>query len=176
MEEDKKTEIREEHAHIIGWGVDANPKNDPTWPIRHRTDAPAKGYTWERPVQQSLNVEVLHSIERPNVTAVFGTSVPPKGLSGQIRRFAFQYGEGSYAHWLSLVVADRVNEVEGIVEDLGSGKVPNILEEKGWKARWKHDRNGLIQQVAGTVILAATVVALVVNKRKSLKNGLRLPL
>ncbi len=49
---------------------------------------------------QPVNVEVLHSNERPHLTAVFGTSSPPSGLSGSIRRFAFRYSESSYGHWL----------------------------------------------------------------------------
>lgn len=63
--------------------------------MKHRTDEEHKGYNWNRPPQQPINVEELHSNERPNVTAVFGTSVPPSGLSGMIRRIAFKYGEGS---------------------------------------------------------------------------------
>ncbi len=64
-------------AQVKGWGVDADPKNDPTYPMKHRTDGEHQGYSWERPPQQPLTVEVLHSNERPNVSAVFGTATPP---------------------------------------------------------------------------------------------------
>ena len=74
------------YQHIKGWGVDADPKNDPTYPMKHRTNEEHAGYSWVRPSQQPVNIEVLHSNERPNVTAVFGTSSPPSGLSGMIRR------------------------------------------------------------------------------------------
>ncbi|MGB4399920.1 MAG: hypothetical protein WBJ10_11160 [Daejeonella sp.] len=37
---------------------------------------------WERPEQQKESVEILHSNERPSVSAVFGTTSPPSGLSG----------------------------------------------------------------------------------------------
>lgn len=84
---------------IKGWGVDANPKNDPTYPMKARNNGEHKGYTWERPTQQPITVEVLHSNERSNVTSVFGTSTPPSGLSGMLRRFAFKYSESSYGHW-----------------------------------------------------------------------------
>src|SRR4028119_1624374 len=86
-------------SQIKGWGVDANPKNDPTYPMKHRSDGEHAGYSWERPPQQPITPEILHSIERPNVTSVFGTSTPPSGLSGSIRRFAFRYSEIRQALW-----------------------------------------------------------------------------
>src|SRR6476661_4521598 len=102
-----------ERTDIKGWGVDADPENDPTYPMKHRTNEEHKGYSWDRPQQQKTDIEVLHSNERNNITAVYGTSVPPSGLSGMIRRFAFKYSESSYGHWLPLVLADRVNMIEG---------------------------------------------------------------
>lgn len=137
-----------ERTDIIGWGIDADPKNDPTYPLKKRTDAEKRGYTWPRPPLQPVNIEVLHSNERPNITAVFGTSVPPSGISGSIRRWAFQYSEGTFAHWMALILADRIQEVEGIGEDLQKGKIPNIFAERGIKAQWKYDRANLIKKAA----------------------------
>ena len=88
---------------IAGWGIDADPDNDPTYPMRERGAAEPRGYTWPRPLQQKTGVEVLHSIERPHLPAVFGTSLPPSGLSGHLRRVAFRYSESSYGHWLPLM-------------------------------------------------------------------------
>ncbi|AKD04015.1 hypothetical protein POKO110462_12850 [Pontibacter korlensis] len=144
---------------INGWGIDADPKNDPTYPMRKRSNENHEGYNWDRPPLQPVNIEVLHSIERPNVTAVFGTSAPPRGLSGMIRRYAFKYGEGSFAHWLPLVLADRVDVVEGIIEDLKSGHIPNIFAERGMKAQWKYDRMGLLQSVAVAAVITTAAVA-----------------
>ncbi|MBW3635159.1 MAG: hypothetical protein KY445_01680 [Armatimonadetes bacterium] len=134
-------------AQIKGWGVDADPKNDPTYPMKQRNDGEHEGYSWERPRQQTSDIEILQSNERPNLTAVFGTSTPPAGLSGMLRRFAFKYSESSYGHWLPLVLADRVGVVEGIVDDLRRGHIPNIPEELGWKAEWKHNRKQLVTRV-----------------------------
>ncbi len=145
-------------TQIKGWGVDADPKNDPTYPMKRRTDAEQKGYTWERPPQQPETVEVLHSNERPNLTAVFGTVSPPKGLSGRLRRFAFKYSESDYKHWLPLMLADRVGEVEGILEDLGRGHVPNIPGELGWAAEWKYNRKGLVTRIALGAMLVSVVI------------------
>ena len=146
-------------SQIKGWGMDANPKNDPTYPMKHRTNGEHAGYSWERPPQQPVNVEVLHSNERPNVTAVFGTSTPPTGLSGMLRRFAFRYSESSYGHWLPLMLADRIGVVEGIVSDMRHGHVPNIFAELGWKAEWQHNRNKLVQRVLVRAVLAAAVIS-----------------
>ncbi len=147
--------------------MDANPKNDPTNPMKNRTNGEHAGYSWERPPQQPVNVEILHSNERPNVTAVFGTSTPPSGLSGMIRRIAFKYSESSYGHWLPLMLADRVNVVEGLLQDLMHGHIPNIFAERGWKVEWKHNRTGLMRRVLGGVVLTSAVIAYLRNRKSN---------
>ena len=144
-----------ERPDIKGWGIDADPKNDPTYPYKHRNNGEHKGYTWERPPLQPVTVEVLHSNERPNITAVFGTTSPPTGLSGAIRRFAFKYSENSYGHWLPLLLADRVNAVEGVLDDIRHGHFPNIFAEKGYKGKWKHDSAGTAARIGMIVGVAA---------------------
>lgn len=151
----------EDYKNIKGWGIDADPKNDPTYPMKKRTDDEHKGYSWDRPTQQPINIEVLHSNERPNVTAVFGTSAPPGGLSGMIRRYAFKHGEGSFAHWIPLIVADRVDAVEGILDDLMHGHIPNYFAEKGMKAQLKHDPKSLFTRLAVSAAVTAAVVVLI---------------
>jgi len=146
-------------SQIKGWGVDADPKNDPTYPMKHRNDGEHAGYSWERPPQQPITTEILHSIERPNVTSVFGTSTPPSGLSGSIRRFAFRYSESSYGHWLPLMLADRVSVVEGVLEDLKQGRVPNLFAERGWKAEWEHNRTSLVRRILVRAVLVSAAVA-----------------
>jgi hypothetical protein len=152
-------------SKIEGWGVDADPKNDPTYPMKVRNDGEHSGYSWERPQQQPLTVEVLHSNERPDVTSVFGTSTPPSGPSGALRRLAFRYSESSYGHWLPLVLADRVSVVEGLVGDLKQGRVPNVLAERGWKAEWKHNRTSLIRRILLRAVLVSAAVAYLSGRR-----------
>ena len=162
----RDTEIaRINPTQIKGWGIDADPENDPAYPMKTRNNGEHAGYSWERPTQQPVDVEILHSNERPNVAAVFGTSTPPAGVSGALRRRAFDYSENSYAHWLPLMLADRVNMVEGVLDDLSYGQVPNIFGEMGWKAEWKHNRKSLVTRVlVGTVIASVAVAYL---RRKS---------
>jgi hypothetical protein len=146
-------------SKIPGWGVDADPENDPTYPYRDRSqdDHSAK---WERPPLQESDVEVLRSIEHVRRPAVFGTSTPPSGLSGMIRRGAFTYSESHWFHWLMLMGADRINVVEGVVEDLARGKVPNIPAEMGIKSEWEHNKAGLAKKVAVTAVVAGVGYAL----------------
>jgi hypothetical protein len=152
-------------SEIKGRGVDADPKNDPTYPMKSRNDGEHAGYSWERPPQQPITVEVLHSNERPDVTAVFGTSTPPSGLSGVLRRLAFRYSESSYGHWLPLVLADRVGVVEGVLGDLKRGQVPNIFAERGWTAEWKHNRTSLVRRVLLRACLVSAIVAYFGSRR-----------
>jgi hypothetical protein len=146
-------------SQITGWGVDADPKNDPTYPMKLRNDGEQAGYSWERPQQQPLTVEILHSNERPDVTAVFGTSTPPSGPSGALRRLAFRYSESSFGHWLPLVLADRVGVVEGVLGDLTRGHVPNVFAERGWKADWEHNRSELFRRVLLRMVIVSAAVA-----------------
>ena len=146
-------------SQIKGWGVDADPENDPTYPMKTRNDGEHAGYSWERPPQQPITVEVLHSNERSDLTSVFGTSTPPSGLSGSLRRVAFKYSESSYGHWLPLMLADRVSVAEGVLGDLGHGHVPNLFAERGWKAEWRHNRASLVMRILFRVALMSAAVA-----------------
>lgn len=151
---------------IKGWGVDADPENDPTYPMKNRNNAEHAGYTWERPPQQPVDIEVLHSNERPNVAATFGTSVPPSGLSGILRRGAFRFSENSYGHWLPLMLADRIQVFEGVIDDLSRGKIPNIFSELGWKAEWKHNRTGLLTKIGIGAAVGIAAFALLRGRRQ----------
>jgi hypothetical protein len=155
------------HAHIKGWGVDADLENEPTYPIKKYTGDDHRRLNYERPSLQNADVEVLQSNERPGLTAVFGTSTPPSGLSGMIRRFAFRFSEGSWGHWLPLIIADRVNMVEGIVDDLKQGHIPNIIAERGWNAEWKYNRKGLIQKAVVGAAITTAVIALIALKNRN---------
>ncbi|HYG20456.1 MAG TPA: hypothetical protein VD816_16065 [Ohtaekwangia sp.] len=171
--DNNNSKIPERVRNIKGWGIDANPENDPTYPMKHLTGADHDRLNYERAEQQPVNIEVLHSNERPGITRVFGTSSPPSGLSGALRRYAFKFSEGSSAHWLTLIMADRVNAVEGIVDDLRHGHVPNIFKERGWTAEWKYNRKGVIKKAA--IGLAITSVAIAVLAYRSKKNKKTFP-
>jgi len=121
-------------ARIPGWGADLDERNRPGVPME-RTPPRLEGVHWKEPAQQPRNVPIFHSTERPGITPVFGSSVPPRGLSGFIRKRAFGHSENNVRHWMMLLFADRVDAVEGLIEDaaesarglLASGAVLGLL-------------------------------------------------
>jgi hypothetical protein len=145
---------------IPGWGIDADKENDPTYPIRNIEGDDKRGMNWRRPPQQKETVEILQSIERDNRPAVFGTSTPPSGISGILRRVAFRYSESDWIHWLTLMAADRINVVEGLFQDLARLKFPNIPQEMGLRSELAHNRNGLMKKVAISGAFIGLVVVL----------------
>ncbi|HEY8618165.1 hypothetical protein [Phenylobacterium sp.] len=147
-------------SDIPGWGVDADRRNDATYPMRDRDADDSPGMNWERPTQQTSDVEILQSVEHNRRPAVFGVSTPPSGLSGVIRRTAFGYSESQWAHWLLLMLADRINEAEGVLGDLAQGKVPNLVEEMGLAAEWKYNREAYVRKVATGVVVAGSIAGL----------------
>jgi len=163
--------IDNQFSHIKGWGIDADPKNEPTYPMKKYTGDDHNRLNYQRPEQQLQNVEILKSNERPTITAVFGSSTPPSGLSGMIRRYAFKFSESSYGHWLPLILADRINAVEGIIEDLARGHIPNIFAERGGKAAWKHNPKAVAKNVLVAVVVTSVVVALLSKNKKSVKTS-----
>ena len=142
-------------SSVTGWAVDADPRNDPTYPYRERDKDPGLTSNWVRPPVQQSNVEILQSIEHIRRPAVFGTANPPSGVSGMLRRVAFRYSESNWMHWLLLMGADRINVVEGVAQDLGRGKVPNIPAEMGVRAEWQHNKKGLATKVAVMTAIGA---------------------
>ena len=150
---------RERFAHIKGWGADLDPADRPAYP-KERMPARLPGLHWDEPEQQPATVKILSSTERDSqLTPVFGTPVPPSGLSGVMRGAAFKFSENDLRHWLILLAADRTNVVEGLLDDLLHGHVPNVLGEMGIKAAWKHDRAGVVRKAAiGAAVVAALVV------------------
>lgn len=154
--------VEKSYKNIRGWGIDADPRNEPTYPMKRYTGDDHKRTLWRRPERQPVKVEILMSTERPDIPAVFGTSVPPSGLSGAIRRSAFKYSENLYKHWLRLLMADRINAVEGILDDLVHGRFPNFAAERGWKALWKFNKALLLRKIIAGLVIIAAIVALIV--------------
>jgi hypothetical protein len=153
---------------IPGWGMDADPENEPTYPMKNYTGDDHNRINYERSkFQQPEDIEILMSNERPAITRVFGTSVPPSGLSGMIRRYAFKHSEDRYRHWIPLIIADRINVIEGLVDDFKEGYVPNIFSEKGWKQELKYNPKGVAKNiVVGTLAVVALYALLSKNKKR----------
>jgi hypothetical protein len=151
-------------SKIVGWGVDADPDNDPTYPYRERSGDDHSGQ-WRRPARQEPEVELLQSVEHKQTPAVFGTASPPKWISGAMRRLAFRWSESHWAHWMILMGADRVNMAEGLVEDLARGKLPNIPKEMGVPAEWRHNKTGLAKKIGVAALIGGGIYALTQLRR-----------
>jgi hypothetical protein len=118
-------------ARIPGWGADLDPADRPSVP-RERFDPGATGAHWDFPERQPERWPREHSIEHAFVTPVFGTSCPPKGLSGVLRKLAYaKFSEARAAHWLILLGADRVDAVESTLASFGTRRPDNPITETG---------------------------------------------
>jgi hypothetical protein len=152
---------------VHGWGVDADPKNDPTYPYRERAKDDHSG-SWQRPSLQATGVEILQSIEHKQRPAVVGTSAPPSGVSGALRRAAFRKSESNLLHWMLLLAADRINMLEGVARDVSHARVPNIPGEMGVRADWRFNKRGLFLKtvlVVGAMAILGVAVAKAMDSR-----------
>ena len=125
-------------ARIPGWGVDLDPVLRPSVP-RERFDPEATGAHWEFPERQPERRPRERSIEHETLPPVFGTSCPPKGLSGAMRRYAYRrYSEARAAHWILLLAADRVDVLESNLGSFLSRRPDNPVTETGIRAELSH--------------------------------------
>lgn len=148
-------------ATIKGWGSDLERANRPGVP---RDKAPEIGseQLYARMAQQRLpDFPIFKSTEHGRLTPVFGTSCPPSGLSGMLRAFAYKFSEGRHTHWLTLIVADRINVIEDFFKDIFHGRLPNIPKEMGIGAELRYNRAAFIRKSAITVGLIAAVIAVI---------------
>jgi len=147
-----------DHSSTIkGWGSDLDPKVRPGVP---RDRAPQLGGEWlYPPIQQQVpHIKIHKSTEHGRLTPVFGTSCPPRGLSGMILDFGYTFSEGRLARWMTLMFADRVNVVEDILSDLAHGRIPNIPKEMGVRSELKYNPAGFAKKA---VIAAVCTTALI---------------
>ena len=168
------TESSEElRARIPGWGVDLDPADRPSVP-KLQLDPDRSGAHWDFPERQPELWPRERSIEHAFLTPVFGTSTPPKGLSGVMRKHAYRrYSEARAAHWLLLLAADRVDAVESHLRSFLTLRPDNpitqtgILSERrrhGISSRVGRKRADLVHQpldpiiVGGPWVLAGTAV------------------
>src|SRR5687768_2110511 len=75
-------------ARIPGWGADLDPADRPSVP-REELQPDLTGAHWEYPERQPEKYPRERSIEHAGLTPVFGTTCPPRGVSGAIRRYSY---------------------------------------------------------------------------------------
>jgi hypothetical protein len=133
-------------ARIPGWGVDLDPKDRPAVP-RLQFDQDLSGEHWEFPERQPERWPRERSIEHKFLPPVFGTSCPPRGVSGLMRKRAYRrYSEGRAAHWLLLIAADRVDAWESHLRSFLTLRPDNPLTETGVTS--EPSRHGISSRLA----------------------------
>jgi len=132
-------------ARIPGWGIDLDPADRPSVP-REDLARVLPGSHGAHPEQQPEKWPRERSIEHLRLTPVFGTSCPPRGLSGAVRRLAYaRYSEGRAAHWLLLLAGDRIDVVESARRSFVTVRPDNPVTQTGVLAEGR--RHGLRSRV-----------------------------
>ncbi|WP_112237839.1 hypothetical protein [Kribbella monticola] len=125
-------------ARIPGWGADLNPRHRPAVPME-RLDPHPYGAVWDFPERQPEKWPRERSNEHAFLTPVFGTSCPPHGAAGAIRKLAYRrYSEGRAAHWLLLMAADRIDAKASTLRTFASRRPANPITETGIIAELKY--------------------------------------
>ncbi|MCW5831693.1 MAG: hypothetical protein KIS78_04470, partial [Labilithrix sp.] len=99
-----------EQTEILGWGTDATVERRPGVPEERRPPEPlvdAIGF----PSRQTTGTPSVTSPHRP-LTAVYGTAVPLRGLSGLVRRAAYRAPDYEARRWALLKLADKIDVLE----------------------------------------------------------------
>lgn len=118
-------------ARVPGWGADLDHADRPAFP-KERLDPAASGAHWDYPDEQQPRTGRERSIEHAQLTPVYGTGQPLHGLSGAVRRFAYErFSEARTAHWLLLMAGDRIDTAGARLGSLVSGRPDDPLTETG---------------------------------------------
>jgi hypothetical protein len=165
---------------IPGWGADLDPADRPSYP-REDPDRRPPGVAWDLPEQQAFEGYRERSIEHADLTPVFGTAQPLKGVSGAIRRLAYErFSEARTAHWLLLMAGDRVEVVASTIGSFASTRPDNLLTETGVRSEVSHhglqSRRGRVDarhHVLDPVIVVGPWVLAAVPVVKVAARGLR---
>jgi hypothetical protein len=125
-----KESLEDLRARVPGWGADLDPADRPAFP--REQPGIETGAHWDFPERQEEKWPRERSVEHAFVTPVFGTSTPPRGASGAIRKYAYaRFSEGRAAHWLLLVAADRVDAWEHHLRSFVTLRPDNPVTETG---------------------------------------------
>ncbi|MDQ7879731.1 hypothetical protein Q9R08_17195 [Microbacterium sp. QXD-8] len=117
-------------ARIPGWGADADPAVRPAVP--REQPGIQTGAHWEVPEDQGGRGGREKSVEHSRLTPVFGTAQPLHGLAGRVRRYAYErYSEGQTAHWLILILGDRIDSTTAHLKSLFTRRPDDPITQSG---------------------------------------------
>ncbi|WP_437925559.1 hypothetical protein WMF37_41930 [Sorangium sp. So ce291] len=95
------------------WGVDLYPEDRPGVP----REAPPHLLScahWTEPERQPIEGRVLWRPGLARPTPVFSTALPPRGVSGALRRLAHEIPDHRLPHAILQMIADRVDTLESL--------------------------------------------------------------
>jgi hypothetical protein len=92
-------------------GIDLDPSRRPGVP-RERRPEPWPHSKFPPARQRGLPTSFMHGRPNKKMPPVFGTAVPPRGVSGRLRAAAYRYPDHVARHWVMLLLADRVDSWE----------------------------------------------------------------
>ncbi|MDQ0729118.1 hypothetical protein [Microbacterium sp. W4I20] len=122
---------------IPGWGSDSAPEYRRTW--QQRDDLEPTGAHWAFPDRQADDPHRERSIEHATLPPVYGTAQPLHGISGRIRRFAYdRLSETKNTRWLILVLGDRVESAGAHIRSLFTRRPDNPVTQTGVLSEPKH--------------------------------------
>lgn len=105
--------------------IDLPAERRPGVPAQREPEPMANAH-WSVPEQQVPRGDVTIDGQRAEPTATFGTGQPPRGLSGVLRRAAYQIPDYEPRRWALLLFADRVDTLEDRLSELARTPVPWI--------------------------------------------------
>ncbi len=156
---------------IIGWGADAGVEKRPRVPEERHPPRPLVDVSGV-PVQQMgrPSAKSRHRALAP----VYGTAVPLRGLSGVIRRIAYEVPDYKPRRWMLLMLADRVDVMEhnALPLTLGLGAIAAVVlgSARYRSADLKRCERGRLDDIR-EVLLFGTIE--VVPERAPLPTGTR---
>lgn len=130
------------------YGVDEPARNRPGIPMEAK-NPPETGAHATAPTRQQSAGKHFHRKGLDQLTPVYGTAQPPKGLSGTMRKLAYDIPEHSAIHWGILLAADRVDVLE---DRLAHGFGPDTVNAIGRQVRNNPLPAVLLALAAGTAV------------------------
>ena len=106
-----------------GWGADSRPEDRPGVPMELEPK-PRGGAHWKEPERQPRVPGLTRRAELDDLTPVFGSAQPPRGIAGLMRHAAYRIPEHHTTHWAMLLLADRVDVWSHRLKKLGWVALP----------------------------------------------------
>lgn len=95
----------------VAGATDVDPRDRPGVPQELRPPRPLANAHWDTPEQQQGDTPPLIGANM-QLTPVYSTAIPPRGLSGAIRRAAYRVPDHRARRWMLLLAADRIDAIE----------------------------------------------------------------